>query len=238
MSSENNNLDNNYARTPPELNFPLLTLEDIGSKPHKWLSKEIKSQLPTDILLMTANDDEFTACYSYMKDVQRGYCVKLGIVDFGRFVGENNLEVKVALMKHEQGSSATQTAVTDAAGVLCPKVTLLVGICDTMEPAKVKLGDVVISAKLATYDDKKIMENGMVEYRGPKPEVSPNMAKLILHAADGWKPPLKDPNSFKVKVQTALMLSGSDSIKNRERLEELRTYFHDALVIEIGGRGR
>jgi hypothetical protein len=34
------------------------------------------------------------------------------------------------------------------------------------------------------------------------------------------------------------MLSGSDSIKNRERLEELRTYFHDALVIEIGGRGR
>jgi nucleoside phosphorylase len=64
------------------------------------------------------------------------------------------------------------------------------------------------------------------------------MAKLILHAADGWKPPLKDPNSFKVKVQTALMLSGSDSIKNRERLEELQKHFPDALVIEIGGRGR
>jgi hypothetical protein len=44
---------------PPELNFTIPTASDFDSEPYfAWLVKphEIKSQLPTDILLITAND--------------------------------------------------------------------------------------------------------------------------------------------------------------------------------------
>jgi hypothetical protein len=39
------------------------------------------------------------------------------------------------------------------------------------------------------------------------------MARLILNAAHGWKPPLKDPKSLDVEVHhDAVMLSGSDLV--------------------------
>jgi nucleoside phosphorylase len=108
-----------------------------------------------------------------------------------------------------------------------------------MERAKAKLGDVVISAKLATYDDKKVKADGAVVFRGTKANVSRNMARLILNAAHGWKPPLKDPKSLDVKVHhDAVMLSGSDLVNNRERRQELLNWFPDALGLEMEGAGR
>jgi hypothetical protein len=170
-----------HVAPPPELNFTLVTQREINSTPHDWSSAEIQSQLPTDILLITANDHEFNACYSYMKDVRRGYSTKLGMVDFGQFRNQSNENVRVALIKCAQGPSKAQTAVTNAARILYPKVVLFVGLCATMKPAKARLGDVVISAKLATYDDKKVMADGRNLYRGIKVNVNKNMADLILY---------------------------------------------------------
>jgi hypothetical protein len=230
----------NQAR-PPELNFPLLKVEDIDNELHEWSSDEIQSQLKSTYILLISDDNAFIACYSHMKKIQRSYLPELGMVDFGRFgneSGKSGWNVKVALMRHGKGARETQTSVTNAAKVLRSKVALLVGICETMKPERAKLGDVVISAKLATYDGMKFRPDGTVEYCGPKPDVSRNMAKLILSAADGWKSPIKDPNSFKVNVHRALMLSGSDYIENHERLKDLKQHFSEALVIEIGGIGR
>ena len=225
------------APPPPELNITLPTAKDFDSKPYDCSSNEIQSQLPTDILLITANDHEFNACYSYMKHVQRGYSTKLGMVDFGRFGDQKT--PNVALMKCRQGPTEAVIAVRNAAEILHPKVVLFVGICASMERAKAKLGDVVISAKLATYDHKKFKADGTVEYRGTKPNVSKNMAHLILNAADGWKPPLKDPKSLDVEVHhDAVMLSGSDLVNNRERRQELLNSFPDALGLEMEGAGR
>ena len=221
---------------PPQLNFKLPTASDFDSEPYGWSRNEIQSQLPTDILLITANDHEFNACYSYMKHVQRGSCTKLAYVDFGRFGDQN---VRVALMKCAQGPAAALIAVKNAAEILKPKVVLFVGICPSMKPEKADLGDVVISAKLATYDDKKIMENGTVEHRGTKANVSRNMARLILNAADGWKPPLKDQNSLNVAVhRDAVMLSGSDSVDSLDIRQKLANHFPDALGLEMEGAGR
>ncbi|CAB4041123.1 5 -methylthioadenosine S-adenosylhomocysteine nucleosidase-like isoform X16, partial [Paramuricea clavata] len=227
---------NDRIAPPPELNITLPTARDFDSEPYDCSSNEIQSQLPTDILLITANDHEFNACYSYMKHVQRGYSTKLGMVDFGRFGDQNNPNVRVALMKCRQGPTEALIAVRNAAESLNPKVVLFVGICASMERAKAKLGDVVISAKLATYDHKKFKADGTVEYRGTKSNVSKNMARLILNAAHGWKPPLKDPKSLDVEVHhDAVMLSGSDLVNNRERRHELLNYFRDALGLEMEG---
>ena len=220
---------------PPKLNFTLPTRKEIGKNRYGWSSAEIQSQVRTEILLITANDHEFDACYSYMKHVQRSWHDSLGMVDFGQF-GDS---VRVSLMKCAQGPAAALIAVKNAAEILHPKVVLFVGICASMKPAKAKFGDVVISAKLATYADKKVRADGTVEYRGTKANVSRYMARLILHAADGWEPPLQDQSSLKVEVhRDAVMLSGPELIDNLERRQKLLNHFRDALGLEMEGAGR
>jgi nucleoside phosphorylase len=233
MSSESND-QQPPPQQPPKLNIALQT---IKSTSHDWSSDEIQSQIPTEILLITANDHEFAACYSYMKNVQRGWQDTLGMVDFGQFDDE---KPRVALMKCAQGPAAALLAVKNAAEMLYPKVVLFVGICATMKPAKAKLGDVVISAKLETYGDKKDRADGTTEYRGIKANVSRLMEKRILSAADGWEPPLiQDQSSFKVEVhRAAVMLSGPELVDNLERRQELSNHFREALGLEMEGAGK
>ena len=227
------------VKPPPELSITLPKQKDIGKKLFDWSSREIKSQLPTDILLITTNDHEFYACYSYMKQIRRSSNTTLGSVDFGRF-GEDQ-SVRVALVRCRQGPSDTQTVATNGAIILHPKVVLFVGICATMKPEKAKLGDVVLSHKLATYTHRKIRPDGTVQYRGFKTNVSRNMERLVLFpgAADGWEPPLKDPSSLKIEIhRDAVMLSGSDLVNCLERRQELSDHFPEALGLEMEGAGR
>ena len=224
---------NDQHAPPPELN---ITLQTINSTSQDWSNDEIQSQLPTEILLITANDHEFAACYSYMENVQRSWHDSLGMpVDFGQF-GDG---VRVALMKCAQGPAAALIAVKNAAEILYPKAVLFVGICATLKPTDAKLGDVVISAKLATYGDKKDRADGTIEDRGTKANVSPFMEKRILSATDGWVAPLKDQSSLIVDVRRdAVMLSGPELVDNLERRQELSHYFPRALGLEMEGAGR
>lgn len=224
--------------SPPELDFTLKTQKDLGGKLYNRHSPEIVSQLSTDILLITANDDEFNACYSFMEEnqVQSCRCFDLGVgmVYFGRFGNRN----KVSLIKSNSGPMKTTTAVRNAAEVLRPKVAVLVGTCSSMNPTKAKLGDVIIPSKLATYDLRKVSESG-TEYLGPRVTISRNTGTLILSASDGWQAPLKNNSEFQVEIhRDAVMLSGSEQCDNSERRQELASCFPDALGLETEGAGK
>ncbi|CAB4003128.1 5 -methylthioadenosine S-adenosylhomocysteine nucleosidase-like isoform X16 [Paramuricea clavata] len=224
---------NDRLPRPPQLNIVLPKLQDIGEELQDWSSDEIQSQLPTNILLITANKHEFIACYKYMSPVKRSYLKTIGTVYFGQF-GEQK---RVALIKCAQGPTNSAITVKNAADILNPQVVLFVGICASMKP-KAKLGDVLISAKLQTYDDKKVRADGKVEQRGVKPNVSRNMASLILSAAEGWQAPLEDLDNLEVEVHCdATMLSGSELVNNRQRRDELGECFRDALGLEMEGAG-
>ena len=225
---------NDRVPRPPELNIVLPKRQDIGKEVHDWSSDEINSQLPTNILLITGNEHEFIACHNYMNYVKRSYCKDIGMVDFGQF-GEQK---RVALMQCAQGPIKSMLTVKNAAENLNPQVVLFVGICASMKPKKAKLGDVLISAKLATYDDKKVRADGKIEYRGVKMYVSKYMACLIPTAADGWQPPVEGSDNSEVEVhRDAVMLSGSELVNNRQRRDELGDYFGDALGLEMEGAG-
>ncbi|CAB3984232.1 5 -methylthioadenosine S-adenosylhomocysteine nucleosidase [Paramuricea clavata] len=229
MSSEGND----RVPTPPELNFTLKTESDFNN--NDLSSDEIQAQLLlTDILIITASDHESSACYSYMKPIRRCYCEDLyRCVDFGQFGDEDDQNVKVTLMKCELRSNEGQLAVKNAAEILKPKVVLFVGTCASKNPKKAKLGDVVASAKLGTYD-RKVMADGTVNYRGAK--VSEIMACLILSAADDWKPPLKDPTSLNIEVHCdAVMLSDSNLFDDDKDVVD---YCHNALGLEMESAGR
>ena len=220
---------------PPELNFIIPSEKDIESKRYDWNSEKIQSRLPIDILLVTATSNEFNSCYHYMKQIHRSWCSNLGMVDFGKFGDQN---VNVALIRCQMGPLAAAILVKNAAEDLRPKVVLFVGICASVNRTKAKLGDVVISAKLADYSTKKVTSDGRDEYRGVKANVSRNMARLILTAAQGWQAPLKEPSSLDVKVHSqAVMLSGPELVDNDERRQKLLEYYRDAVGLEMEGKG-
>ena len=61
-------------------------------------------------------------------------------------------------MRCEKGATepnASLIVVKNGVKILKPKAVICVGYCGLINPEKVKLGDVVISAKLASYSAKK-----------------------------------------------------------------------------------
>ena len=115
--------------------------------------------------------------------------------------------------------------VKRAIEIVKPKVLVFVGICASMKPKKAKLGDVIVSKKVA-YKDKII---------GGDYPVFRKVGPLILSAADGWKPPLKDPSSLKVKVhRDAVILSNSKYDNARQKMVE---HFPEALGLDTEATG-
>jgi nucleoside phosphorylase len=184
------------------------------------------------------NDNEFKACHGYMaKDGPLFHSIKDGREFlFGQF-GQHD-STKVTLIKTGMGKTEAQDAVMSVAKILKPKLVLSVGICATMKPDKVNLGDVVIATKLICHDLQKNTDNSKPEYRGGQPEMSRRMAKFIPNAAYGWKAPLEVPESKEVKIHRGPMLTGSVLLDSAVKKQKFADAFPDALGLEMEGEGR
>ena len=151
------------------------------------------------------------------------------------------LKVKVALIRCEKGSTeprASLIVVKNAVEILKPKAVACVGFCGSLNRKKAKLGDVVISAKLATYSNTRTQSDGTNEMRGVKVNVSKNMGDLIPYASDAWDPPIKETSNYEVDVHRQyVMLSGPEVVNNPDRRQELLKYHPDAIAIEMEGEG-
>ena len=150
-------------------------------------------------------------------------------------------EMKIAFLRCRKGATGpgcSAGVIRDAINALTPKAVFCVGYCGSLKPDKVKLGDVVISEKLITYAASKVMK-GVIEERGDKVPLKPNLSKLIISAADGWKAPLKDPKESKnLKTRRGALLSGPQVIDKKELREELLERFKEGIAIEMEGEGK
>lgn len=182
-------------------------------------TKSKQPDLPVDVLLLTANDKGFLACYKELKVSYRRYFNETAYVYFSHFVGRQQGEVKVALMKCYEGAdvpSGSLIAVKNAASLLQPKAIISVGTCSGLDPKNSKLGDVVVSAKIATHEMRTFVSNRFL--------------KVILHCNDGWNAP--DPS---IKVHRGEFLSGS--VLRAEWLRNALERYPKAKAIETGGDG-
>ena len=80
--------------------------------------------------------------------------------------------------------NALQSFVGTVIDVLKPKAVFSVGCCAGFQKANTNLGDVVISAKLSTTGDKKIVCDEQ-QSDSRRLDVSTNIGNLIKSAADG-----------------------------------------------------
>ena len=225
----------NPVRDPPELNKVPPSLADI-----KAITKPSKdADLPVDVLLLTVTNCEFLACYSELKNPYRCWFDGLGYVYFSD-VGESQEELKVALLRCYRngiGPGGALVSVKNAASVLRPKAVISVGTCSGLNPAKSKLGDVVVSAKLATYVSKVVTSN-QEQSTGMRSYVSKRFLNVIKNCADGWQAPLKNPEAQQVQVYTdAEFLSGPEQIRAEWRRDQLAEASPLAMAIENEGEG-
>ncbi|KAL9978772.1 hypothetical protein ACROYT_G016328 [Oculina patagonica] len=219
---------------PPEIDGPpLKTNKDLPKKSEEWKDVE----LPIDILLLTVKDCEFLSCLSFLNGFFRSYHDKLGKVYFSK-IGDERMLLKIALIKCDKGSTGpggSTVVVKNAVEVLGPKAVFCVGFYAGLNREKVRLGDVVVSAKLITYAATKVLEDGIQE-RGVRVPVTERIAKLIRGIADGWEAPLKDPEKLKVNVhRDGVFLSGPELVDNSDRRKELVNRFPEAIAIEMEG---
>ena len=221
-------------RGPPELNKVLPSLADINTttKP---------ADLPVDVLLLTVKNSEFLACYSELKNPYRCYFDGLGYVYFSD-VDRRQEKVKVALLKcfeNSSGPGCSLVSVKNAATVLRPKAVISVGACSSLHPEKSKLGDVVVSAKIATYAPKVVINN-QEQSTGMRTHVSKRFLDVIKNCADGWQAPLKNlADAQQVQVYTAAeFLSGPEQVISGQRRDQLAETNPQALAMENEGEGR
>ena len=208
---------------PPQLSFQLKKACDVVTSTKEWRDVH----LPTDILLLTVERCDFLSCYSLLHQPFRSYKEELGYVYFGR-MGEASDEGKlwVALMTSSEGADTPGGSLTVgqvAFRDLQPKAVFSVGTCISLDPEKVRIGDVVISSKLTTAEGFKV-------------PVSRFFGRLAKDAPYGWVAPLKNPGELEVNVHpNGDILSLSLTLKRQ--YDDICKQYPGAVAIETEGKG-
>ena len=230
------NSSKNIYGDPPKINISLPEISELTQSFIRW--KDV--QLPIDILLLTVKDCEFLSCYYYIVDPFRSYFKGLGHVYFGSIGEDQDVKLKVALMKCSEGSKVPGGALTivkNAVSQLRPKAVFSVGHCSGMNQESTKLGDVVVSEKLTTYSYQKVTQDGK-KFCGFTTPVSRDIAELIQCAGHGWNPPLENPKEREVEVLCGEILSGTEVVQAEWQRDELVNSFPGAIAIETEGEGK
>ena len=84
-----------------------------------------------------------------------------------------------------------------------PKAVITVGHCRGLNPQDTKLGDVVVSSKLATE-----------EFSTP---VRKNIGNLILFSTEGWDPPTTAEEEVKVHSDSEIFSGINDPVNAKKR---------------------
>ena len=197
---------------PPQLRVTLKKTSDI-----QVISKDLNQiyHLPIDILLVTVEDCEFLSCLPFLDIHFKSYISENGFVYFGRMGGYSCDEnLKVGLMCCSKGSTipgGPLPKIQAAMRILQPKAVVSVGICSSLVPEKVKMGDVVIPSKLISAEGSFHVH------------VSPRFNGLVQDVHYGWVAPLKTQGELKVKVHRDGDVL-SQSLTGKSRYDILKQY--------------
>jgi nucleoside phosphorylase len=187
-----------------------------------------------DVLLVTVTDVERDAVLRYARDATGSDAV----VAFGRRRTYHELGViggaTALLMQIEMGSvgpGASLSAISDAIDDVDPRAVVMVGIAFGMDEGKQKLGDVLVSRQLWSYELQRVGSAAdrsvQVTPRGDRITTSSAMLGRLRAAAAGWECPVK----------FGLIMSGEKLIDNVAFRNELLRLEPEAIGGEMEGAG-
>ena len=209
-----------------------MELSNIDPAPIDWSEA---AHAPIDVLLIVVNDNEFRPVYEILSEPKRADSgTVLGNVYFGT-IGKN----RVALVKSGQGAggkTGTQAILTSALKKLKSEAVICVGICFGMNRTKQKCADVLVSKRLSTYAPCRHNPDGSVFSRGVTVECNGRLVRLFDDGKVGWKGPCQE--QIRPDIQSGLIISGPELLDNKDRKEELKKMYPEALGGEMEGEGK
>ena len=212
---------------PPQLNVDFPLMRDIG----KTTKAAVDAHLPVDVVVLTVKECEFLAYYMQLKNPYRCWFDDLGYVYFEDVeeTGDQDDKTKVALLRIYEdsvGPGGSLISVKNAVRVLRPKAVIASGICSGLKPNETNLGDVVVSAKLSGQST------------GMRSPVSKGFLNIIKHTADGWVPPLNNPETQEIKVHcNGEFLSGPKQLRTELGRVQVGNSHPQATALEAEGEG-
>lgn len=137
--------------------------------------------------------------------------------------------LEIYLVQSEMGSAgvgASLITVSNAIKSISPRAVIMVGIAFGVDPNKQKLGEILVSKQLMSYELGKI--KGKFKPRGDRVPCSPELLDLFRSGDIDWKG---------AKVHFGLMLSGEKLIADQEFRDWLLEIEPEAIGGEMEGAG-
>ena len=216
---------------PPKKELKTARKKDITPENVDWSNVQHK---PVDVLLLTSDDATFCAAVKTLSQpVRADSGTSLGPVYFGE-IGKN----RVALLKSLKGAigvAGTEATCSEAIDILKPKTILSFGLCYGMNRDKVKIGDVLVSSKVAFSGPSRVNRDGSEYRRGPIVECDARLQRLFGDGKNDWS--AAQNASVEPNVYVGELISGPQLIDNLQHKEKLRKCYPEALGGEMEGEG-
>lgn len=184
------------------------------------------------VLLVTATNSESHALWEVAKGMTRAERVHIPKQNYcATEIGQIN-QVRLIHVQCEPGSvgaSSSQAVITEAIDDFSPDAIVLAGIAFGIDPAKQKIGDILVAKSIVEYEKTKVKENSELP-RGQRIESSSKLISLFRIAeVDGC--------SNGITVTTGLMLSGEKLVDSEIFLNKLLAAEPEAIGGEMEGAG-
>lgn len=184
------------------------------------------------VLLVTATKSESQALWEVAHEITRAERVHISKLNYiATEIGQIN-QVRLIHVQCEPGSvgsSSSQAVITEAIDDFSPDAIILAGIAFGLDPAKQKIGDILVAKSVVEYEKSKVKEN--CEFaRGQRIESSSKLINLFRVAdVEGC--------SNGIPVTTGLMLSGEKLVDSEIFLNKLLAAEPEAIGGEMEGAG-
>lgn len=183
-----------------------------------------------DVLLVTATKVEATAVRQLCENFQELHIGDKTYYELGDIRG-----AKIYMVQTEMGPGGTGGSlltVYQAIADLAPTAIIMVGIAFGVNENEQRLGDILVSKQLLTYEDQRVgtSEQGqaIIIMLGDRPAVSSRLLDRLRSAELDWKG---------ATVRFGLIFSGNKLIDNKVFRDQLLAYAPDAIGGEMEGGG-
>jgi nucleoside phosphorylase len=190
-----------------------------------------------DVILVFVNENEKKAvCDVFKEKCEHDPGVKGGDVltyhNFGSIGGAKVLGLQIEMGSTTRGGSSA--ALPEAIKETSPQYVILVGIAFGMDRKKQRIGDILVSNKLALYEMRRIGTNKKGEDVEIKRGDTAAASERILGKFKAWS----SSNHWQGSpVHFGLMLSGEKLIDNPKFKEKLQNEYPDAIGGEMEAAG-
>jgi nucleoside phosphorylase len=188
-----------------------------------------------DLLIVTATEVERDAVLRRLHPLRARRTILQGTVGPATYylgsLGDHGIVLTMCRMG-TAGIAGSRGAVAAACATWAPRAAVMVGIAFGKDPAKQRVGDVLVSSQIISYEEQRV--GARTEFRGPIAEANATLVDRFRNVV-GWGFPRGDGTACAARVGP--VLSGEKLVDDAAWKAALFEQFPQAIGGEMEGRG-